>query len=345
VYYFSHISHLDKFNDNDYLDYIDKNATIGKKYFVLVDEVQAKMQSGALNKLIKDIQNIKTIACGVPMINVDTSIFSQKFEPKDLLFKKAELNNDDLIKYNKDLLMKNATLTDENASDIVKHVMESILEFTGGHTYPFLKLCEISFSKYYSKCVDKSILDYIRSAEFLDTEDFKSICTRCYNNLKNDVEIRAAAINIIQNGIDYYRNYLEFLMLDKVGLLNPESTKLLSPFITNSIFHWVKPSELDYYIPGDIDIVTSENDPNYETELNKRKKAVEKIIILGLLELKESQLNMCNIDSTKIDISKHEDSISIAFGLGIKENVKMPVFGFSVNLIITITKFLRKMKN
>jgi hypothetical protein len=153
-----------------------------------------------------------------------------------------------------------------NVSDtsLISDLVDWMLEYTGGHGYPFLKMCEYMLQHEKLCCKERNFESVVNSGTFYGSPVFNTIVQRAYD--LSD-KTRQSAYRILETGAvlsdDAYR-------MNKVGLWNGTTKWFLSNLLVSYLFQTVekKPSTSDY-----IDLAKSDG--------------LEKVLLYGLSELNE----------------------------------------------------------
>lgn len=191
-----------------------------KKVFFLFDEVHKNPYAPFWTFLLKNApSNVFVIAAGVETFNSSSVNFVIKFESSRMMLNEAE--NIEIVYFWK---KKYPHII------LVSEIATYLLAYTGGHLYPYLKLCEFIFSeaKLYSDI--ESVCVFLNSAHFLNTPVYEDIFSRCFDNIPSKVLIAAQNMYnsvLTTDNIDNFNNY---------GYWNIETGKLISILLNQILF-------------------------------------------------------------------------------------------------------------
>jgi hypothetical protein len=147
-----------------------------------------------------------------------------------MLISQENMNNSEFMDFfiyelksqHKNKLMHNA----------VESVLKFVEQFTGGHIYPFLKLCE-----HFITNVELSELNYeylqkfVTSKTFYESELYKSIFNRCFNI----GDIANLAVSVYGNEDYIYPEFISYLR--EFGLWDDQSNFLISDLFETIILN------------------------------------------------------------------------------------------------------------
>jgi hypothetical protein len=180
-----------------------------------------------------------------------------KYEPSFMMLTKEDFSTEEELQ----LLGHVANVSD---TSLISDLVDWMLEYTGGHAYPFLKLCEYMLRHQIPYCEERNFESVVNSGTFYGSPIFKTIEERAYDLSEN---ARESAYRILETGVvspdDAFR-------MNKVGLWNVTTKWFLSNLLVSYLFQSIEKnlSTSDY-----IDLAKSDG--------------LEKVLLYGLSELKE----------------------------------------------------------
>ena len=257
VYVVEHAGALSNLNKQNIMRLEDKLQD-GKKLYLLVDEVHQNTKDPMWNYLLKQTRKTIIIGFGIPQIEETSPAFERKYEPSFVLLTKEDFSKEEDLQ----LLGRCANVSN---TKMISDLVDWMLVYTGGHTYPFLKLCEYMLRHQEQSCKEKTYELIVTSAAFYESSIFKSITDRAYDLSERT---RESAYRILETGavssFDKYR-------INKIGLWNGTTSWFLSNFLVSYLFKTVEkkaPTE------DEIDLFSGKID-------------LEKVLLYGLSEMKE----------------------------------------------------------
>ncbi len=224
VIFIAHARSLDKIGPEPFEE-LERSIRPGGKVFVLVDEVQTNKNSDVWNTLLKKPDNqslIFTIGAGIPTLSGDSPAFDKKLPHSDIL-----LGDDDIDEVAK-FCQKISGIKDSGS---IKRILQWLLEFTGGHCFPFLKLSHFVFSNPQNRdrILAGTMDTFLSSQEFSTSKTMVDIQSRCYDIGK---EVLDAA-----HGIFNFENViLNQQYLDKLGYWSNSREYFISNLFVTILF-------------------------------------------------------------------------------------------------------------
>ena len=149
-----------------------------KTVVLLIDDVQNDMTNYHWNALLKELKpfNLLVIGVGVPWLEMPAPQFECKYPIDDVIFPQF-LCYKDLPEVCSHFEKKYS-----QSSEVTTKVVESLLEFTAGHFFPFVTFVQHVLDP--SNKIDLiNIDDYLSAKEFRSSEAFVKVPERCFISL------------------------------------------------------------------------------------------------------------------------------------------------------------------
>mmetsp|Transcript_15112 Transcript_15112/g.13653 ORF Transcript_15112/g.13653 Transcript_15112/m.13653 type:complete len:436 (+) Transcript_15112:426-1733(+) len=259
-----------QFISDEQLSALSESVDANKNIYLLIDEVHNNTTSHIWDYLLNQKETLKHrfITIGVGMTTLDGSPAFEVKSISSLHLTTEEIDYEPLIQYFR-------VLSNCDKSTRVFNIMKWILEYTGGHTYPFLRLCEYVFSNLGKLQSDTDIQNLVVGENFNKSECYRDISLRCFDSgcsiVRATDRILTKAPNLDDNNI-----------LIQSGLWSEENNYFISNLF---IYH-------HYYIrPHYVDINKVETNHNvilktlvdpYALSDDERLKLMENILIYSL---------------------------------------------------------------
>ena len=277
VYWFKSAADIPQGIGDDFLAYASENKTI--KVAVLVDEVAAQPQSGLFTALLKDAPpNVLTVGAAVPryITTGGTASFKTVLRTPTLILKESDEDVIALIEYWKGF----ATNT---SPEMVDFVCRFLLNHCGGHVYPVLAFMEHYFTNDEAKKVlaDKNAFEcHFLSPEFANSDNYRSVCRRCFETLSIDQDSTATLSRVLSGG----GNAADINTLSRLGWWDPDKHDVVSALLMNESLAQVQP-------------VSPLESRMYLDQRDTPEHNLEKLIIEGLYRMKPHELT-CTTNET-----------------------------------------------
>ena len=256
VYVVKHAGALRDLNKRHFMALEDKLRE-GKKLYLLIDEVHQNTSDKMWNYLLKETSKTITIGFGIPKIQDYYLSIEQKYEPSFVMLTKEDFSTEEELQ----LLGHGANVSD---TSMISDLVDWMLEYTGGHAYPCLKLCEYMLRHQKLCCKERNYESVLNSGEFYESSVFETIDGRAYDL---SVTTRESAYNIFKTGVvslsDVHR-------ISKVGLWNGTTYWFLSNLLVSYLFQKVRKN------------VSASDYTDWE-----KPDVFEKVLLYGLSELKK----------------------------------------------------------
>ena len=211
------------------------NEAGDKTVVLLIDEVQNDMKTDHWNALLKELKpsNLLVIGVGVPQLNAPSPQFECKFPSDDDIFP--------LFLCSKDLpeVCSHFEKKYSESSEFTTKVVETLLEFTAGHLFPFVTFAQHILDPK-SKIDLNNIDDYISGKEFRSSRTFLQVRARCFDfliskTIENPEKLLLNEGNFVDKqalrklGVWLRNGFLSPLLISEVFLraeLSPSSDKI-----------------------------------------------------------------------------------------------------------------------
>jgi hypothetical protein len=188
-----------------------------KKLFLLIDEVHHNTNDKNWLFLLKKSKHIFTIGAGIPRVGYSPQ-FEMKLTPFDILFTDDEI--DSCIACFRELF------PNKYPDEVLGSVLQWTLKFTGGHSYPFLKLSWYLLSDLKDKCTNGTFDSVVLNADFSSNIAIVNIMRRAYG----DSRIIEDAKMVIKDGGDRCQQ-IPFLKYS--GVWDLVSNRFISSFFVS----------------------------------------------------------------------------------------------------------------
>ena len=222
VYYIKHADALDDLYEQD-VQRVEEELSEGKKLYLLIDEVHTNANDKMWNYLLKETNKTITIGFGLPE-NMETSpLFEKKYEPSFLMLTKKDFSTEEELQ----LLGHGANISD---TSMLSDLVDWMLAYTGGHAFPFLKLCEHMLKEKKQFCEERKFESVVNSGGFYESPTFNVIVTRSYEMLE---KTRDSAIRILETGVVSLHDASRMI---KVGLWNKATNWFISNLLVSFLF-------------------------------------------------------------------------------------------------------------
>ena len=179
--------------------------------FLLIDEVHQNTTDENWLFLLKKSKHIFTIGAGIPRVGYSPQFF-KKLAPFDLLFVEDELE-DCADCYSK--------LFSTYSHEVLLSVLQWTLRFTGGHSYPFLKLSLYLLCDHEDECINGTFEKVVLNADFNSNDVIEDIQNRAYG----DSNVIEQAKIVAEDGGD---NCQQNPFLIDSGVWDPSSKRFIS---------------------------------------------------------------------------------------------------------------------
>lgn len=293
VYCIGHVDDLNHLSDDHFKRLEEKHK--GRKVFLLVDEVQANVNSARWNYLLKRPTNIVTIGMGIPREENPSPQFSVKRDPEVLLLRECDLDNS-LNEFLSGLLTSKVDGSNTNISAIVETMIRIVLTYTSGHAYPFLKILEYCCTERVKDSIDAKgeVWKLIKDKQFINSTTYANMVSRSF---AWDTDLLDSADKILSTGV---RDLTAEAKLFRLGYWNRSTSWFISDLFLSFVFNKYQ-----------IEHITSVDGENL---------TVEKLIEIGLSELTLDHFRQ--YDDKGQEIVRYEDGISWYFGYNIARRVR-----------------------
>ncbi len=186
VFIVNHAGHLDKFDEAHFKTVAQQAQKRGQDCVILVDEVQTNFNSPLWNIMLKDHpKNLIVVGVGVKRLGVASPQFVFK-NPSTSIF----MTNSDV----REAIEFWRKQRPEMDVQVIEEACRCLLQHTGGHYYPFVKIAEHVFGDA-SIPLDRPRLEhYLRSEEFSKTLVHNDVISRCFGFLEGEMIIHASKI-------------------------------------------------------------------------------------------------------------------------------------------------------
>jgi hypothetical protein len=216
-------------NDLKSFEFEALNASAAKEnkvIFLLIDEISGSMKHAVL--LLKNLENIVTIGAGIHRLDSPSPAFETKLEPSFIMLKQHDIA--DCVIGFKTLIPADHVLDDLR----LKYVLECLLQYTGGHLYPFVKLTEHLLSHHTNDCKDDTFMTTLMTlgSESRSVECnlvLQNIINRAYNSIGSAGE--SLALNVLTGNFSQG----DLVRLSHLGYWNMATRKLLSDFLISTL--------------------------------------------------------------------------------------------------------------
>lgn len=265
----------------------------GKDTVVLIDEFPNFFKSNfhPVDFLLKsspyEMPHVHVVACGVHRLVDSPADFSIKYDAKDILIADEDIdNNSEFLNYFLGKVKDEGGKTSlHEKQNVVHSVLKLMLHFTGGHIYPFLKLCEHFITNFDVLQLDSQLMQqFVASQIFKESPLYKSIFVRCFDS----GDIADFAVRVYGNE-DSFRPYDDAVRhLREFGLWDDTKN-----FFISNLFETVVLNDYLKNIPEESLVINSSVE--YE-ELKimmmkpddyESSDILEKVIIVGLSTMTE----------------------------------------------------------
>ena len=175
----------------------------------------------------------------------------------------------------------------------LKYVLERVLQYTGGHVYPFVKLTEHLLSHHTVECQTEAFMTTLMKLGS-DSEHLE-----CYSVFENIVEraygapIESLAVNVLTGNY----SQRDLLLLSNLGYWNVTTRNFVSDFLVTVL--------LSKCVP-----ISHHSNPKVIDFNDKSSPPIEQVVSLALSEMDESDFIDPNVDKLRL-----ENSFSFALGL------------------------------
>jgi hypothetical protein len=259
VYYIKHAGKLSNLNEEN-LKNFEKRLADGKKLYLLIDEVHNDTNSALWLYLLKQETRTVTIGFGIPRIQNPSPAFQIKYEPSYVLLRKEDfIGEEENLRY----LAKLADISDMT---VISDLMDWMLEYTGGHTFPFMKLCEHFLVNHKKSCMKRDFESVVHNETFYKSPIYKLIISRAFDL---GYEQRESAYEILGKGV---ASLFHINRLNKSGLWNNDTGWFLSNLLLSHLFQ-----------------MYGENPENHPKEIIDLSSpdGLQNVLLYGLSNLKE----------------------------------------------------------
>ena len=303
VFFIEHAGDLKNLS-RDLLKEVDES--LKEPAYILIDEVHENTSDPLWDYLLKKAVNLVVIGVGIPHLDGRSPAFMNKFAGDFFLFKSEDLDIKVIEKF-EELLNDGLTSSSVvNTRTVVENTLSWVLSYTGGHTYPFLKLSEYLLKQRKQECIDSNLESIVCGALFFDLEISKEIIARSFQ-LSHDV--REASHKIFTQGI--IDGFCEDC-LEKSSLWNSDKNWFISNFLVFHLFSIKKKIEFE---PLDL----------------------QKIIEIGLEDLSEIHFSQMLND---LSVERYENSIGYYIGVCFPLFIDLIVWFFLPYFSLTLYLYL-----
>ncbi len=195
----------------EYLESLQKDLADDQRIYLFIDEVQDNPRSELWTYLFKTPNKFVVIGAGIPSLNNMSAQFYEKKNPSFI-----KLTRDDLV----DGVIDSFESKSGYDRELVTKVLNYVLEYTNGHMFPFVKLCEYLLIT--SKPNLNAVHEAINSAEFFQSKVYQNIIRRVeFDNIDMDLLLTAFQSK--------NRQFVEKLV--RVGWWDSNSKSIYSKFL------------------------------------------------------------------------------------------------------------------
>lgn len=232
------------------------NSREGKSpAYLFIDEYSNITDDVISYTLLKSgLNNLVIIGTGLPDLNSSVSCFSNYYRSSSLCFEIDDFIQSPEVLGAFSSLLENGpslNLLDSLSSiDAIKNILAELIDYSGGHAYPLVKLIEYFVKERREDCYQGiSCYRHLGSNSFLNGKHFQSIINRCfpYNST-----IYSAAVDVLSSG-NYDNNSINILA--RSGFWNAQkdcfSSKLFISYILQR-FHTISRQSLQPFEINDI---------------------------------------------------------------------------------------------
>ena len=284
VYFFPDSKELRNLAQSEFQN-LDESAAEEKKIvFLLIDEVRGEMKHDVL--LLKTLKNIVTVGAGIYRLDIPSPAFQLQYEPNFIMIQRDEL--DDFMSCFKVLIPAGNCLEDSQ----LKYVLERVLQYTGGHLYPFVKLTEHLLSHHTVECQTEAFMTTLMKLGS-DSEHLE-----CYSVFENIVErAYGAPLEIAINVLSGQYLQDDLLLLSNLGYWNISTRNFVSDFLVTVL--------LSKCVP-----ISNHSNPKLIDFNDKSSTPIEQVVSIALSEMDESDFIDPNVHNLRL-----ENSFSFALGV------------------------------
>ena len=168
--------------ERDFVE-LEKLVEPGKELYLLVDEVQENPSDADWTYLLRESNVIVTIGAGIPSLSERSPPFSVKFGPTFLSLTSRDLD-DAVVEHFR-------ALSEDLDEATVRALLAWLLDFTGGHTFPFVRLAHHLVTKERELCRRSDWEGFFRNM-YASTRVFKEVGSRCFD-VNDGILARAAS--------------------------------------------------------------------------------------------------------------------------------------------------------
>jgi hypothetical protein len=304
VVYMTSGNEMDEFHKGYFNDLAKRAGDI--TMVLLVDEVQNNLTSKHWLDLLKGSKprNLLVLGVGVAHLGVPAPPFDERYPENGDKFpmffteddlpelsarfsKMAEVDVPELSAYFRKMLSR----YDEN---VITEVCKSMLEFTAGHPFSFVKFMEhvVDPENYINlKNIDK----YIYSKEFSTSDVYEEVIRRSFPSiLEGDTQTKG--VNVMLNK----ENPKDESDLDRLGLWSWSNDYFISPLVISELF-W------KHDVSADVDVEEVElKDP-------ETMPYAQQVISAGLRDMKEEHFTNVHYQETAV-----ENAVRFRWGFNVK---------------------------
>jgi len=232
IVYMTSGNEMDELPDN-YFNDLAKNAG-SKTMVLLIDEVQNNLTSKHWLDLLKGGKpcNLVVLGVGVPRLQDPSPQFDKKYPLSGDEFPMF-FTPDDLP----ELSAHFSKIALHHSENIIAEVCKSMLAFTAGHPFPFVKFMEHVVDPN-NKIDLENIDNYTDSEEFSSSKTYQEVRERCFSSLLDGDAVHKG-VNLMQN----QANPGDEVDLEKLGLWR--DNHFVSPLVVRELFLKHKPRPKD----------------------------------------------------------------------------------------------------
>ena len=233
VYFLESANDLDKVKFSD----VENALSRFRQVVLLIDDVYTNPTHRMWIQLLKKCSNSNLVIVGtaVPPVRLEgiTLQFNENWTVSRLLLSE---DDEDM----KDLIAQWQIAAPELAPSRVAEVCNRLREYTGGQIFPILKFCEYFFQdgRVFIEDLDK-FDEYLTSAALVDTNVFKSVQHRCFQNSLN-----SAVFDMLNRVLSNHPHVGDVIQLTRLGFWDERKHKILSPLLLNFILKIIPPTGL-----------------------------------------------------------------------------------------------------
>jgi len=178
------------------------------------------------------------------------------------------------------------------SSEQARAALETLLQYTGGHIYPFVKLSEYMFASHADKIIANTMQQvYIEDPSFITTEEYQDIESRCFS-------LPGEFLDAVHGSLmSYYPSRCDVRVIERFGYWDGKNFRVLSNLCLS---HFMRQFFVDEESPS-IDF--------------SAKDALENIFVFALSNLKEYDFSNQFVGSYSSVIGKNVNSLLFVFGL------------------------------